>query len=225
MATKKTETINLLPLKKERYIITITGDTPLIIHSWGEKAKKEMLDKQMKVTKTKGKDIRNPFAEFLDALYWITDRPAEDTEESFYEAVKNGAKFGFPVTGIKQATQSTLYRLGAIPNQMLVRGAFFIKGYGKHQLAEIITPEPPECVEDMVKIGSVSKVSDLRYRPYFNNWQMKLEVEYTVNSQITFEQIVNGIEYAGAMNGIGEWRIERDGPYGKFHVENVERID
>lgn len=225
MATKKTETINLLPLKKEHYVITIVGDTPLIIHSWGEKAKKEMLDKQMKVTKTKGKDIRNPFAEFLDALYWITERPKADTEEAFCEAVENGAKFGFPVTGIKQATQSTLYRLGAIPNQMLVRGAFFIKGVGKHQLAEIITPEPPECVEDMVKIGGVSKVSDLRYRPYFNNWSMRLEVEYTVNSQITFEQIVNGIEYAGAMNGIGEWRIERDGPYGKFHVENVERID
>ena len=31
MATKKTETINLLPLKKERYVITIAGDTPLIV--------------------------------------------------------------------------------------------------------------------------------------------------------------------------------------------------
>lgn len=223
MATKK-ETINLLPLKKERYKVTIVGDTPLIVHAWGTKAKKEMLDKQMKVTKSKGKDIRNPFAEFVDACYWITERPKEDTEEAFYEAVMNGAKFGFPVTGIKQATQSTLYRLEAIPNQATIRGVFFIKGIGKHQLAEIITSEPPECVEDMVKIGGISKVSDLRYRPYFNDWRMELEIEYTVNSKITFEQIINGIEYAGAMNGIGEWRIEKDGPYGKFHVENVERI-
>ena len=155
MATKKTEeVIKIQPLKIEHRQITIVGDTPLIVHAWSEKAKKEMLEKQQKKTKTTGKDIRDPFAEFMNACYWITDKPEEDTEEAFLEAVRNGAKFGFPVTAIKQAAQSTLYRLGVIPNQMVMRGAFFIKGIGDNQLGEIITPYPPECREDIPRSPS-----------------------------------------------------------------------
>lgn len=220
MATKKTEdSIVLKPLVIEHRQITIVGDTPLIVHAWSEKARKEMLEKQQKKTKTSGKAIRDPFAEFMNALYWITEKPVEDTEEAFAEAVMSGAKFGFPVTAIKQAAQSTLYRLGAISNQMVMRGAFFIDGIGDLQLGEIITPYPPECREDMVKIGGISKTSDLRYRPMFKDWKMILNIQYNANSPITFEQIVNGINTAGFMNGIGEWRPEKDGPFGRFHVE------
>ena len=220
MATKKVEVVNIEPLKIEHRQITIVGDTPLIVHAWSEKAKKEMLEKQQKKTKTSAKAIRDPFAEFMNACYWITEKPEEDTEEAFAKAIQNGAKFGFPVTAIKQAAQSTLYRLGVIPNQMIMRGAFFIKGIGENQLGEIITPYPPECREDMVKIGGISKTSDLRYRPCFNNWKMVLDIEYNASSDITWEQIVNGINTAGFMNGIGEWRPEKDGPYGRFHVES-----
>lgn len=220
MATKKVEVVNIEPLKIEHRQITIVGDTPLIVHAWSEKAKKEMLEKQQKKTKTSAKAIRDPFAEFMNACYWITEKPEEDTEEAFAKAIQNGAKFGFPVTAIKQAAQSTLYRLGVIPNQMIMRGAFFIKGIGENQLGEIITPYPPECREDMVKIGGISKTSDLRYRPCFNDWKMVLDIEYNASSDITWEQIVNGINTAGFMNGIGEWRPEKDGPYGRFHVES-----
>lgn len=220
MATKKVEVVNIEPLKIEHRQITIVGDTPLIVHAWSEKAKKEMLEKQQKKTKTSAKAIRDPFAEFMNACYWITEKPEEDTEEAFAKAIQNGAKFGFPVTAIKQAAQSTLYRLGVIPNQMIMRGAFFIKGIGENQLGEIITLYPPECREDMVKIGGISKTSDLRYRPCFNDWKMVLDIEYNASSDITWEQIVNGINTAGFMNGIGEWRPEKDGPYGRFHVES-----
>lgn len=219
MAKKSESIIEIKPLKIEHRQVTIVGDTPLIVHAWSEKAKKEMLEKQQKKTKTSSKDIRDPFAEFMNALYWITPKPEEDTEEAFANAVMNGAKFGFPVTAVKQAAQSTLYRLGVIQNQMVMRGAFFIKGIGDNQLGEIITPYPPECREDMVKIGGISKTSDLRYRPCFNEWKMILDIEYNASSDITFEQIVNGINTAGFMNGIGEWRPEKDGPYGRFHVE------
>lgn len=220
MAKKTESIIEIKPLKIEHRQVTIVGDTPLIVHAWSEKAKKEMLEKQQKKTKTSSKDIRDPFAEFMNALYWITPKPEEDTEEAFANAVMNGAKFGFPVTAVKQAAQSTLYRLGVIQNQMVMRGAFFIKGIGDNQLGEIITPYPPECREDMVKIGGISKTSDLRYRPCFNEWKMILDIEYNASSDITFEQIVNGINTAGFMNGIGEWRPEKDGPYGRFHVES-----
>ena len=84
---KKVEEIRIESLKIEHRQITIVGDTPLIVHAWSEKVKKEMLEKQMKKTKTTGKAIRDPFAEFMNALYWITEKPEEDTEEATTEEV------------------------------------------------------------------------------------------------------------------------------------------
>jgi len=218
MATTK-EVVTVKPIKIEKKIITIVGDTPLIVHAWSEKAKKEMLDKQMKATKTTGKDIRDPFAEFMEACYWITDKPEEDTVEEFEKAIANGARFGFPVTAIKQCAASAMVRAGIENNKMGMRGAFFIDGIGPNLLGEIKTPNPPEIREDMVKIGGVSKVSDLRYRPMFTDWKMDLTISYNANSAYTFEQIVNAINLGGFMCGIGEWRPERDGQFGMFHVE------
>ena len=40
--------------------LTLVGDSPLIVHAWSEKAKREILDKQMKVAKTKVRSVRNP---------------------------------------------------------------------------------------------------------------------------------------------------------------------
>lgn len=49
MATKN-ETIIIPAINIKRATITIVGDSPLIVHKWSEKAKKEMLDKQQRLT-------------------------------------------------------------------------------------------------------------------------------------------------------------------------------
>ena len=55
MAVKKeTEVITIPAIDIRTATITIKGDSPLIVHKWSEKAKKMMLDKQMKVATTKG---------------------------------------------------------------------------------------------------------------------------------------------------------------------------
>ena len=48
---------------------------------------------------------------------------------------------------------------------------------------------------------------------------MVLDIEYNASSDITWEQIVNGINTAGFMNGIGEWRPERDGQMGMYQLQ------
>lgn len=209
--------------------ITLVGETPLIIHAWGEKAKKEMLDaQQKKKVDKKAKEIRDPFAEFMDALYWITPKPAESTPEAFEKAIMDGAKFGFPITAIKQAALSACYRAGIIPNQTGMRCVFYLNskdgvnlGTGS-ELAVIDTDEPPVFREDMVKIGGVTKVADLRYRPAFMNWKLHLTISLIEVGTFTMESIINAIDMGGFMNGIGEWRMERDGEFGRFHVEMEE---
>lgn len=230
MATKTNETIITISRPKiATQIITIVGETPLIVHAWGEKAKKEMLAAQQKQkVEKKAKEIRDPFAEFMDALYWLTPKPEDKTPEAFEEAIQNGAKFGFPITAIKQAALSACYRAGIIPNQMGMKCAFYLNavdgvnpGTGS-ELALIETDEPPVFREDMVKIGGMTKVADLRYRPAFNNWKIRLKISLIETGTFTMESVVNAIDMGGFMNGIGEWRMERDGEFGRFHVEVEE---
>lgn len=218
MAKKNTsEVLEIRPVEIERIKIKIVGDTPLIVHAWSEKAKRQMLEKQMKVTKTKGLDAKNPFADFIESLYWVSHKPEEYTQEAFEAAVSAGAEWGFPVTAIKQAAASGGFRSGALKDRMGVRGSFFIEGVqvAGDQLA-IIEGPAPVMREDMVKIAMGT--ADLRYRGMFENWSMSLTLSYNKNSPITLEQILNLINIGGFSVGIGEWRPEKDGSFGQFHV-------
>ena len=48
--------------------VKLIGDAPLICHAWSEKAKKEMLGKQMKKAK-EAKAAKDPEQDFRDSLY------------------------------------------------------------------------------------------------------------------------------------------------------------
>ena len=214
----KTENIiSIVPLDIQTVKIRIIGDAPLLVHAWDEKAKKMMLDVQMGVTRTKAKAKKDPFADFINSMYWIEGKPKEDTPEAFEKAVASGVKWGFPVGAIKQAANSAAYRMKWVKNQMELRGTYFLKSeYG--DLGEI-KGCIPHIREDMVKVGM--GVADIRYRGQFDNWYMDFDLEYNASGAVTLEQIINCINGGGYACGIGEWRPEKDGSFGRFHVELV----
>lgn len=215
MAKKEIEVLTITGLDIKEVPIKIVGDTPLIVHAWSEKAKRMMLDAQMKATKTKAKELRDPYDDFIQSMYWIEGKPEVSTPEAFEEAVKNGAKWGFPVGAIKMAGNAAAYRLGWVKNQMELRGSYFLKSeYG--DMARIISDEPI-MREDMVRIGMGS--ADLRYRAEYDNWSMNLILEYNASGNMTLEQIVNVINAGGYVCGLGEWRPEKDGINGRYHIE------
>lgn len=216
-AKKTEEVVEIRPLDIRRVPIKIVGDTPLIVHAWSEKAKRMMLDAQMKATKTKARELRDPFDDFVQSMYWLTEKP-DSTPEDYDRAIADGAKFGFPVTAIKMAGNAAAYRLGWVKNQMGLRGAYFLKSeFG--DMAEIITEEPPVMREDMVRVGMGS--ADLRYRGEFRNWSMNLILEYNASGDYSLEQIINIINAGGYACGLGEWRPEKDGDFGRYHIENA----
>lgn len=221
-AKKETESINIRPIDIRKTVIRVVGDTPLIVHAWSEKAKKEMLDSQTGKSKGKKKSIRKPVDDFVQAAYWLTEKPQydretatdEEIEIAFNEAIAKGAKFGFPVTAFKQSAMSAAYRLGWVKNQMGLRGAFFIEG-DENGMVEIHS-DVPVMREDMVKVGMGT--ADLRYRPQFNNWWADLEISYNAGSDFSLDVIINALNAGGYVCGIGEWRPEKDGTNGMFHV-------
>ena len=202
--------------------LRIVGISPLIVHSWSEKAKKEMLDKQMGKKKVKGKDPKNPVEDFINSAYWLEGKPTDYTEEAFEEALKNGAKWGFKVAAIKQAANSTAYRKEWQKNQAKLRDAYFIRGWDTDFFE--IKGSTPVMREDNVKIAGGT--ADLRYRAMFEEWYADIVVSYDANCGISLEQIIQYIDAAGYSNGIGEWRPEKDGNFGRFRViTDIEHTD
>lgn len=214
----KVELIEIKPIEIKKTTIRIVGDTPLIMHAWSEKAKREMLEKQMKKTKSSAKAAKSPIEDFIRSMYWLTPMPEDMSEEGFENAIDQGARFGFPVTAFKQAAISAAYRMGWAKDKMSMRGSFFIDG-DENQMIEIFS-DPPTMREDMVKVGMGT--ADIRFRGEFRNWWADLTISYNANGQHTLEQIINIINAGGYVCGVGEWRPERDGQYGMFHVVSAK---
>ena len=182
--------IELPALQIERLGLTLVGDSPLIVHAWSEKAKKQMLDKQMKKA-SKGKEAKDPEADY---------------EACFYRT-ESGA-YGFPAIGVKAAMVSACRFVSMKMTE--ARGAFHIDC----EMLEVIGDPRPR--EDMVRVGMGT--ADIRYRPEFVDWRIPVVVKFNANA-ISAEQIANLLNTAGFAIGIGEWRPERNGQYGRFHVE------
>jgi len=205
-----------LPKIDVRYLtVEVVGDSPLIVHKWSEKAKKEMLSKQMKQA-TNGKGAKDPEMDFYESLYWLNDMPVNkdgDIEKKDYEkALKSGkARFGFPAIAFKACAIDAAFQQGVIAKKTGARGSFHLDD----EFVEIIGT--PQMREDMVMIGGISKVADIRYRGEFPEWRATLNIKYNAKS-ITPEQILNMLNIGGFSNGVGEWRPSRDGLFGRFHV-------
>lgn len=213
---KKEELLEIRPIEIQKVNLRIVGDSPLIMHAWSEKAKRMMLEAQMGIAKGKKKEPKNPVEDFIRSMYWLTEMPEEMTEEAFGEAISSGARFGFPVTAFKQAAISAAYRMGWAKDKVSLRGAFFIDG-DENGMIEIHS-DPPKMREDMVKVGMGT--ADIRYRGEFANWYADMTISYNTNGNYSLENIVNIINAGGYICGVGEWRPEKDGQYGMFHVAN-----
>jgi len=170
--------------------LTLIGDSPLISHRWSEKAKKEMLDKQMKKAK-QAKEAKDPQRDF---------------EESLYKHPDGG--HGFPSVAFKSAAVDACSHVSNI-TKVEARGAFHIVG----DMVKIEGKATPR--EDMVRVGM--GIADIRYRGEFRQWRCKFTVRFNANV-ISPAQILNLFNTAGFAIGIGEWRPQKDGSFGMFHV-------
>lgn len=65
--------------------------------------------------------------------------------------------------------------------------------------------------------------ADLRYRAEYVDWWARILVKYNTNV-LSEAQILNLLNTGGFAVGVGEWRPERDGDYGRFHVATEAEI-
>lgn len=201
------------PVQFKRFTVWLVGDTPLITHAWSEKARREMLEKQVKATKG-GRELRDPHADFVSSLYEIGD----------------GA-YGFPAMGIKNCILSSAHKDKGIA-RTAVMSALWIDAdmvRARPALAGAICDMPlvriygtlPEMREDMVKVGSgLNKTASLAYRGQFTIWAMKVTGRFNTTI-LTPDALAFLIQQSGMESGLGEWRNERKGLFGAFHLASA----
>ena len=201
-AKPKTEVAMNIPATKfETAEFELVGESPLIMHRWSAKARKEMLDKQMKKAKP-GKEAKDPEEDYRESMYRLP-----------------GGKYGFPAVAFKSAAVDACSMLDKSVTKVMARGAFRVVGIPSEDGDLVEIDGAPRMREDMVRIGMGT--ADIRYRAEFVQWSAKLTVKYNANV-LSLEQIVNLFNTAGFSVGVGEWRPQRDGQYGMFRISNGE---
>jgi hypothetical protein len=192
--------------------VPIVGTSPLIVHNFSEKSKRQMLEAQQ--GKKRLKEARDPQAEFEAAFYRIIDPTTGELS------------YGFPVTAFKAATVGAARFYGKDISMTALRQLLFMRGVltegDPQQLVRIVGE--PRMREDVVRLGGPSRSADLRYRPEFPVWSTVLEVTY-ITSSISRQSVLSLIDAGGLGIGVGEWRPEKRGEFGTYAVDQSKQVE
>lgn len=193
------ETVSYPGINRKIVRITLTGDC-LLEHRFDSKAKAQMLGKQMQ--KAQEKTAKDPEACFERSLYHYP-----------------GGGYGFPSNAFKLAAVTAAKDADMFKTDC--RRWFFVLGYLTKINFESPRPDgKARMQEDVVRIPGTT---DIRYRGALDNWSAQIDVEYNA-SRISLAQLLHIFSLAGFGVGIGEWRPEKDGDYGRFEVAGAKSV-
>ena len=185
-------------IAEETLRVPILGVSPLIVHKFSEKAKRQMLDATQ--GRRTPKEPKDPQAEY---------------EACFYKLADDG--FGFPADAFKQATVGAARFYGKQLTMTALKQFIFFRGEIGDDGRQLVRIEgEPQMREDVVRVGRGG--SDLRYRPQFFPWNAILEVSY-FTATLTRESVLSLIDAGGLAIGVGEWRPEKDGTFGTYRID------
>lgn len=200
-----TPVVNIARIDAETVTVPIIGTSPLIMHNWSEKAKRQMLDAMQ--GRKAPKAPKDPEAEYTSAFY----------------VTKDGG-YGFPVLAFKAATVEASRLYGKTVTKVALRQTLFFTGEYSPAANQSLVPidGDPKMREDVVRVGISG--TDLRYRPEFPEWSTHLTITY-VKSSLTLDSVLSLVDAAGTTVGVGEWRPEKDGDFGTYRIDPTRNVE
>ncbi len=229
MAKKNaTTTVEMREIKLTTVKMRLVGDSPLIIHNFSKKAQGIMLAKQVGVTWPK--EAKNPRRDYEAATYYINKDGTEIPCPAKLEWIADGQInlfmeewgkhmdalgtlknpiFGLPAVAFKACAIRGAKSVGLVMADM--RGAFHIP------VEYVKVDGDREMRSDMVRISH--STSDVRFRPVWQDWSATFDVVYNA-TVVTLDMLFNMFKVGGFSCGLGEWRPEKGGDFGRYHVES-----
>lgn len=174
----------------ERYKARIQGITPLLMN----KPEAYGFDEQW-IEKKASEDWEK---EALKKLYVDSEgriyQPATHLERALMEAGKK-----IKVKGAGKATYSKLF------GSMIEVVEF-----------EILHLKPSYEIHKALVVVPSTRGRIMRYRPIFKEWELEFHISF--EEEIPQGAIKEALDIAGKYVGIGDWRPEKKGKFGKFQV-------
>lgn len=181
-------------------IVTVRGRPPgLLCDRYGERTRELIKEREANPNRKQEKVARDPEAEFRSALYVI--------------ARENGKApvYGFPGPAFHKAMIAAGGRFAGLKNMgPTLAGAITVEAdLVALRGSEPIMREDPRSIK--------GQRSSLIYRAWFEEWESDLPIRFDADL-FTEGQILNLIARAGEQVGIGNWRPEKKGNFGRFEI-------
>jgi hypothetical protein len=206
-AKKPTESslFNIQPIVMATTTYYLLGTSPLIMNRFAQKAIHELLFPE---TNKKNKAARaeslkhDPLAEYRDSMY----RNRSDAEPTLLHFPQGAFRkaMAWAALDLPGASKSEILRLVSIDSLQ-------INMYGVPMLGM-----------DMVRSSNAARTPDVRTRAYLPQWCCEVAVSYS-KSNIGPVQVLNLLQAAGHIVGLGDYRPQKGGAYGRFIT--VEKRD
>lgn len=190
MATKKQISITITPPNFKLLAVRVEGISPLMMHKFSEKMRKQIQEKQTSQDATRKKrEPKDYTAEFNAARY---------------RAMK-GKWDGIPAGSFRAAMISACRGVDGLP-MTRAKSAFFILADGQDETdGTPLVRIHGEAQHDTRPVRLESGVADLRNRPRYDDWACELKINYDADL-LSPNDVANLLSRAGTTVGVGEMR-------------------
>lgn len=186
-----TETVQIAAPRLRTAEFKLEGTAPFVQLRFSEKSMNLMMDKMKKGSQAKSKK----------------ERTARDFDDDFVQAqhISTEGWVGIPAGAFRAAMISACRLVGF--KMTLAKLSVFIEADGFDKvdgvpLVKLIAGEPEKNV---MAVRNATGVADIRCRPMWRKWGLKLRVRYD-EDQFSLTDISNLLSRVGAQVGVGEGR-------------------
>jgi uncharacterized protein YnzC (UPF0291/DUF896 family) len=190
---------NIQPIVMSTTGFRLLGTSPLIMNRYASKAKQALLFPEEKKNKAAKREHlkHDPLAEFRDCMY----RNRSDSEPTLLHFPQGAFSkaMAFAALDVPGASKAEILRLVSIASLQ-------VNIYGTPMLGM-----------DMVRSSNTARTPDVRTRAYLPEWCCEVTISYP-KSLIGPLQVLNLLTAAGYIVGLGDYRPQKGGAYGRFTV-------
>jgi len=199
------EPIHIPEIRMDEITLRIIGLSPLIMHRQSDKVRKELLFPRIKTQADKQSMLKhNPVEEFHAALYRSSDEAPTATH--------------FPSGGFSDAIAGVAVDIPGAAKKAQMQRLTSVIGINVPIFGI------PTIKLDVVRQSGMTRAPDVRTRPCFLEWACQITIRYYA-LLLNGNQIINLVQAAGQLRGIGDWRPEKGGSFGTFTVVNDDDPD